>query len=89
MYNMDVQEQYAVYMCVFGGVQRNNFRGEPVKRVEVEVRVRKPKNGKAISKDEVRVHILTEELIDDEYENSCNNERTENDGVAFLEEGRD
>ena len=38
-------------MCVFDGVQRRNyFEREAIRRTEVEVRVRKLKNGKAASK---------------------------------------
>ena len=45
-------------MCGFDCVQRGNyFRGEPIK-TEVEVRVRKLKNGKATGKDEVMGEII-------------------------------
>ena len=41
-------------MCGFGGIQRGNyFRGEPIGRAEVEVRVAKLKNRKAAGKDEI------------------------------------
>ena len=41
-------------MCGLDGVQRGNyFRGEPIRRIEVEVRVGKLKNGKTSGKDEV------------------------------------
>ena len=41
-------------MCGFDGIQRDNyFRGEPIGRAEVEVRMGKPKNGKAVGKDEI------------------------------------
>ena len=37
-------------------IQRGNYSGgEPIGRVEVEVRMGKLKNGKAISKDEITV----------------------------------
>ena len=40
-------------------VQRDNyFGGEPIKRIEVEVRVRKLKNGKAAGKDEVTGEMI-------------------------------
>ena len=46
-------------MCGFDGIQRGNyFRGEPISRAEVEVRVGKLKNGTAAGKDEI-----TEEFI--------------------------
>ena len=48
LYNIDTQEQVAVYMCGFDGIWRGNyFRGELKGRAEVEVRVGKLKNGKA------------------------------------------
>ena len=41
-------------MCGFDGIRRDKyFRGEPIGRAEVEVRVGKLKNGKAASKDEI------------------------------------
>ena len=41
-------------MCGFDGVQRGNyFRGELIRRTEVEVRVEKIKSGKAACKDEI------------------------------------
>ena len=41
-------EQVAVRTCGFNGAQRDNyFGGESIRRTEVEVRVRKLKNGKA------------------------------------------
>ena len=46
-------------MCGLDGIRRGNcFGGEPIGRVEVEVRVGKLKNGKPVGKDEV-----TEEMI--------------------------
>ena len=54
LYNIDTQEQDAVHMCGFDGVWRGNyFRGEPILRIEVKIRVEKLKNGKAAGKDEV------------------------------------
>ena len=41
-------------MCGFDGVHIGNyFGGEPIRRTEVELRVGKLKNGKAVRKDEV------------------------------------
>ena len=46
-------------MCGFDGVQRGNyFGGEAIRRMEVEVRVVKLKNGKAASKDEVTGEMI-------------------------------
>ena len=59
LHNIDIQEQVAVHMCGFHHIQRvNYFRREPIRRTEVEVRVGKLKNGKAISKDEVTGEIV-------------------------------
>ena len=45
-------------MCSFDRIQRGNyFGGEPIARAEVEVRVRKLKNGKAVAKDEITGEI--------------------------------
>ena len=54
LYNIDAQEQVGVHMCGFHGIRRGNyFRGEPIERAEVEMRVGKLKNGKAAGKDEI------------------------------------
>ena len=46
-------------MCGFDRIRRGNyFGGEPIKKTEVEVRVREPKNGKAAGKDEVTRKII-------------------------------
>ena len=59
LYNIDTQEQVAVNMCGFDGVPRGNyFRGEPIRRTEVEVRVGKLKNGKAAGKDDVTGEMI-------------------------------
>ena len=51
---MDTQEEFAVTMCGFEGIQRGNyFEGKPTRRTEVEVRVGKLRNGKAAGKDKV------------------------------------
>ena len=47
-YNIDTQEQVTVNLAGFDGARRGNyFRGEPIRRTEVEVRVGKLKNGEA------------------------------------------
>ena len=54
LYNIDTQEQVAVHMCVFDGIQRDNyFGGEPIGRADVEVSVGKLKNGKVSGVDEI------------------------------------
>ena len=46
-------------MCGFEGVRRGNyFGGEPIRRMEVEVRVGKLKNGKAAGEDEVTGEMI-------------------------------
>ena len=53
LYNIDSQEQVAVYMYGFDWMWRGNyFRGEPIGRAVVEMRVGKLKNGKGAGKDE-------------------------------------
>ena len=48
---MGTKEEAALHMCGFDGVQRSNYYGGgPLRRTEVEVRVRKPKNGKVAGK---------------------------------------
>ena len=43
-----------VHMCGYDGVRRGNcFEGEPIRKIVVEERVKKRKNGKAAGKDEV------------------------------------
>ena len=61
LYNIDTQEEDAVHMCGFDMIQRGNyayFRGEPIGRADVEVRVPKLKNGKVAGKDEVTGEII-------------------------------
>ena len=54
LYNIDTQEQVVVYMCEFDGIRRGNyFEGESIRRAEVEMRVGKLKNGKAVGRDEI------------------------------------
>ena len=46
-------------MCGYDGVRRRNcFGGEPIRKIEVEERVKKLKNGKAAGKNDV-----TEEMV--------------------------
>ena len=56
---MDTQEQVAVHTRSFGGDKRGNyFEWEPVRRIEVGLRVRKLKNENAEGMDKV-----TEEIV--------------------------
>ena len=41
LYNINTQEEVAVHMCSFDEIQKGYFRGEPIGRAEVEVRVGK------------------------------------------------
>ena len=52
LYNIDTQEQVAVHMCCYDGV------GGEIERAQVEVRVRKPINGKATAKDEITGEMI-------------------------------
>ena len=46
-------------MCGIDGVQGGSyFQGEPIRRIDREVRVRKLKKGKAASKDEVTREMI-------------------------------
>ena len=46
-------------MALINGIWRGNyFRGEPTGRAEVEVRVGKLKNGKAVGRDEITGKII-------------------------------
>ena len=46
-------------MCCFDGIRRGNyFRGEPIGRAEVEVRVGKLKTGKSARKDEITGELI-------------------------------
>ena len=57
--HIGTQEQVAVHMYGFDGVQRGNYyREEPIRRTEVEARVGKIKNGKAAGKDEVTKEMI-------------------------------
>ena len=60
--NIDTQEEVAVHMCGFDGVQKGNYFGEePIGRAEVEVRVGKFKDRKAVCKDEIKGEIIKNE----------------------------
>ena len=64
MYNIDPQEQVAIHMCGFDGIQRGNyFGGEPTGRAEVEVTVRKFKNGKAPGKNEITLEMIKGKMV--------------------------
>ena len=59
LYNIGTQEQVTFYMRDFDGILRGNyFRGEPIGIAEVEVRVRKFKNGKAAGQDEITGEMI-------------------------------
>ena len=59
LYNVDTQEEVEVHMYDYDGVQRgNSFGGEPIRKIEVEERVKKHNDRKAAGKDEV-----TEEMV--------------------------
>ena len=46
-------------MCVFDGVRRGNYFGEEtIGRPEVEVRVGKLKNGRAVGKDDINGEMM-------------------------------
>ena len=48
LYNIDTEEQVSVHLSGFDGIWSGNyFRGEPIRRAEVKVRVGKLKNRKA------------------------------------------
>ena len=47
IYNVDTQEEVGVHVCGYDGVRRGNyFGGERIRKIEVEERVKKLKNGK-------------------------------------------
>ena len=51
LYYMDTQKQFTLHSCDFDSVQRGNyFRGEPIRRKEVEAKVRKLRSKKAARK---------------------------------------
>ena len=56
---MDAQKQVTDHVCGFDGIRRDNyFRGEPIGRAEVEVRVGKFENGKAAGGDEITGEMI-------------------------------
>ena len=58
LYNVDTQEEVGVNMCGDDGIRRwNYFGGEPIRKTEVEERVKNLKNEKAAGKDEVTEEI--------------------------------
>ena len=59
LYNINTQKEVVVHMCGFDGIRRGNyFRGEPIGRAKVEVKVNQLKNGKATGKDEITGEII-------------------------------
>ena len=59
LYIINTQEQVAVHMYDFDGVQRGNyFGGELIRRTELEVRVGKLKNGNTAGKDKFTGEII-------------------------------
>ena len=59
LYNKDTQEQVAVQMCGYDGIWRGNyFKGEPIGRAEVEVRVNKLKKRKGRFKNEITGEMI-------------------------------
>ena len=59
LYNINTQEQVAVQICGFDGIRRSSyFGGEPTGRAEVEVRMGKLKNGKAVGRDEITGEMI-------------------------------
>ena len=59
LYNINTQEEVAVHVRGFDGIQRGNyFRVEPIGRDKVELRVGKLKNGKAAGKDKITGEMI-------------------------------
>ena len=56
--NVNTQKEVAVHMCGFDKFKRGNYIREPIGRAEVEVRVGKLKNGKAVGKDKITGEII-------------------------------
>ena len=58
-YYIETQEQVAVHMCNFDGVQRSKyFGGNSIRKTEVEVRVEIFKNRKVVGKDAVSREMI-------------------------------
>ena len=55
LYNIETQEQLAVHMCGFNGVQRGSLL---IRRTKVEVRLRNLLNVKTEGKDEVTGEMI-------------------------------
>ena len=48
LYNVETQEEVGVHMCSYDRVRRGNYYGgEPIRKIEVEERIKRLKNGKA------------------------------------------
>ena len=59
LYNIDTQEEVAVHMRGFDGIQRGSyFGGELIGRAEVKLRVCKLKNGKSAGNDEITGEMI-------------------------------
>ena len=62
LYKNDTQEQVTNHMCDIGDVQRGSyFGGEPDRKTEMDLRVRKFRNGKDARKDEVIGKMVRDE----------------------------
>ena len=75
IYNLDTYEQVVIHICGFYGVQGGNyFRVEPVRRSEVEARVRKLRNGRAARKDEISGELVKSgvDVMVDSIWGACN-----------------
>ena len=59
LYDIEPQKQVAVNMYGFDGIRRGNYVGEePIRRIEVKVRVKKLKNRKAAGKDDITGEVI-------------------------------
>ena len=59
LYSIVTQEEVAVHMCSFDGIRKDIcFRGQPIGRVEVEVRVGKLNIVKAAGRDEITGEMI-------------------------------
>ena len=67
LYDIDIQEEVAVHMCGFDGIQSgNHFCWEPIGRAEVE-RVGNLKNEKTTCKDEINGAMVKGNGLDLEF----------------------
>ena len=62
---MNPKYSHSIYICMFvcvwgfDGIHRGNyFGGEPIGRAEVEVRVGRLRNGKAVGEDEITGEMI-------------------------------